>query len=146
MSLIVNTAKRDMLLAQWNWTGDTIKVMLVDSGYTPDADHDFVADVVANELSGTGYVDGFGNAGRQVLAGKTATADLANDRAEFDANNVVWSGINAGTIGAAVVMKEVTNDADSPILAIITSADFPLVTNGGDVTLKWDATGVLRIE
>lgn len=52
---------------------DTIKVMLLTSSYTPDLDHDFVDDVSANEVSGTGYT-----AGGATLASKAITDDDAN--------------------------------------------------------------------
>ena len=122
---------------------DTIKVMLVNSSASFNADHNFVSDISANELSGTGYVGGFNGSGRKTLAGKTITEDDANDRAEFDANDVSWLAISAGTAAAAVLIKEVTSDADSLLIAYLDFSD--LVTNGGDMTLQWDAEGILQI-
>ena len=50
---------------------DTIKLMLVNASYVYNAAHAHVSDVVANELSGTGYTGGFGGSGRKTLASKT---------------------------------------------------------------------------
>lgn len=128
-----------------NLLSDTIKAMLVDATYAPDRDDDFVSDALHNaaghELSGTGYVGGFGGSGRKTLASKTITESDANDRAEFAAANVTWTALNAGTIGGIVLIKEVTNDAASLLIAFLDPAD--LVTNGGDVTATWAAAGLI---
>lgn len=130
-----------------NLIGDAgVKVILASTAYTPDKDHDFADSITGGgtkELSGTGYAAGFGGSGRKALASKTVTKDNATDAAFFDAADVTWTGINAGTIGYAVVIKEVTNDADSPILCVVDVAD--LVTNGSDYTLQWATDGVFKI-
>lgn len=127
-----------------DWVNDTIKVMLVNASYTFDPDHDFVDDINANELSGTGYTGGFNGSGRKSLASKAIANDAANDRIEFDAADPsAWTGLNAGTIAWVILIKEITNDAASvPILALDPTN---LVTNGGDVTLVFDAEGIAQI-
>ena len=121
---------------------DTIKVLLLGTGYTPNKDHQFVSDVVASELSGTGYTGGFGGSGRKTLASKALAKSDTTDKAYFDAADVTWSAINAGTIGYAVVFKEITSDALSPVIANVDVAD--IVTNGGDVTIAWASTGIFE--
>ena len=123
-----------------------VKVMLVGSGYTPDKDHDFVSSITAGtskELSGTGYTAGFGGAGRKALAGRVITRSDATDTVFFDATDVTWTAINAGTIAYVALVKEVTSDSDSPLIAILDPTD--LVTNGGDVTLQFAATGLVPL-
>ncbi len=122
---------------------DTIEVILLGTGYTPNKDHAFVSDVVASELSGTGYTGGYGGSGRKTLASKTFTQDDTNDLAKFDAADVTWTGINAGTIGFAAISVRKTSDADSPVLAIVDVAD--TVTNGGDLTIQWHANGIITL-
>lgn len=57
-----------------DYLSDTIKVALVASTYTPDRTaHDFWDDVVAHEISGTGYI-----AGGATLSSKTLTVTAAN--------------------------------------------------------------------
>lgn len=129
-----------------NLTSDTIKVMLVNTSYVPDKDHNFVSSItsgVTKELSGTGYTGGFGGSGRKTLASKTISQDDTNDIAYFDAADVTWTGINAGTIGWIAVIKEITSDADSPILAVLDPAD--LATNGGDITAAWPTDGLFKL-
>jgi len=120
-----------------------IKVMLVGTGYTPNKDHNFV-NQVTSELSGTGYTGGFGGSGRKALASRAVTQDDTNDWSYFDAADVVWTAINAGTAAYAIVIKEITDDTASPILVVVdVSPD--IVTNGGDYTIQWATDGICKI-
>lgn len=143
-SVIYNSAKANFPNGTVNWVSDTLKVMLVTSAYTPDPDHEFVTSVNANELSGTGYTAGFGGAGRKSLASKVVTKNNTNDRAELDAADVLWSAINAGTIRYAVVIKEITNDGASLLVAAL---DFGvgIPTTGGDFTAVWPTSGLITL-
>lgn len=148
MASITTNKLRELLLNHGiDLLADTIKVMLVDTTYTPDKDHDFVASITggtSKELSGTGYTAGFGGSGRKTLASKTVTKDNGADVAYFDAADVTWTAINADTAGFVAVVKEITTDADSPLLALVdVSPD--VATNGGDYTVTWAADGLFKI-
>lgn len=131
-----------------NLLSDTIQVMLVDATYTGNADDDFVDDGIAgdpqsHEIAVTGYTIGFGGTGRKTLAGKTITTDDANDRAEFDANDVTWTTLGTGaTIGAIILYKRNTVDTDSQLIAKFDVTDTP--TNGSDITAQWNVEGLLN--
>lgn len=150
MSLVYNTAKKEIMDGTIDLLVDTIKVMLVTSLYVVNADDTVVdtggaADPVDAELTGTGYVKGWGAAGRKALASKTATVDNVNDRAEFDAADLTWALINAGTAAAAILIKEGgANDTTSRLIAYIDTGGFPFVTNGGDMIVTWNAEGILQ--
>jgi len=140
-----NSGKRDIFDGTIDLTADTIKVMLVNASYTPDADHDFVNDVSANELSGTGYTGGFAGSGRKTIASKAFSTDTANDRTEFTFAAVTWTAINAGTAAYAILVKEITNDPASRLIAWLDLSP-AVVTNGGDFTMTPDAVlGALQI-
>jgi hypothetical protein len=147
MSGIYNRAK-----AKMGFRGEiiphaqTMKVMLVSTGYSYDPDHDVVSQASPHEVTGTGYVGGFGGAGRKVLTNKTSAEDDAGNRGYFDADDVTWAGINVGTVGAAIVYREVTSDADSDLVAYVDGGGFPAATNGGALTLQWSNTplGILQ--
>lgn len=115
---------------------DTINVLLVDTSHTFTKTNEFVSDIVANEASGTGYA-------RKTLANAAIALDAANDRVEFDADNPSYTALDAGTIAAAIIFKQVTNDADSPLIAQIDFAD--LVTNGSDVELQINSEGLFYV-
>jgi len=139
-----NRGKQQVLSGSTSLLSDTIKVMLVTSSYTFDADHNFVSEVSANEVSVVGYTGGFAGAGRKALANKSVTEDDTNDLAYFDADDLTWTGLATGaTVGGAILVKEVTNDAASQLLVFMDLADTP--TNGGDITLAWNASGIVRL-
>ncbi len=73
------------------------------------------------------------------------TVDKTNDRAEFDCADITWTAINAGTAAQATVLKEITNDAASKCIANIDSGGFPVVTNGGDLTIQVNAEGLIQL-
>lgn len=129
---------------------DTIKVGLSTSVHVPIRDNDFLDeggadDFIDGELSGTGYASGFGNSGRKTLASKTIVMDKPNDRAEFDAADVTWTSIDAGTAAQGTLLKEITNDAASLTIVNIDTGGFPITTNGGDLTMQWNAEGISQL-
>lgn len=148
-AFVYNSAASDMWADIVDLLNDTIKLGLSTSVHTVDRDDDFLDDGTASdfssgELTGTGYVAGFAGAGRKTLGSKTITVDKANDRAEFDCADITWTGINAGTAAQATVLKEITNDGASKEIANI-DGGFPVVTNGGDVTLQVNAEGLIQL-
>ena len=70
----------------------------------------------------------------QTLASKTVTDGV------FDAADITFPAVTAGATCEAVVLWKDTGVAGtSPLLAYIdTITGFPLLTNGGDVTVQWD--------
>jgi len=141
------TSIRDMFQREatqaWDLDGDTIKITLIDAGYTPDKDHDFADDFVSstNECNVTGYTRGFGGTLRKALASKAVTYETTPNYAVFDAADITWTAIGGATndtIATAVVLKEITNDAASPmLLQLDVSPD--VTTNGGDFTIQFAA-------
>jgi hypothetical protein len=136
MALVYNRGKALLMNGGLDLDTQDIRVLLTSSAYTPNADHNFVSEIT-NELSGTNYA-------RVALTGEVVTEDDANDRAVFDAADVTWTAINAGTPARAVIYRFVTTDADSPLICCldITPAT---ATNGGDYTLQFSANGILRL-
>lgn len=136
----------------FNLTADTVGTLLGsdDTSYTFAAtDGDYVGDIfdagtTATEFTGSGYTRTDGNIGS-----KTITEDNTNGRAEFDGGDVTFAGLDGDAIQFALVAKQVGGDwttfGNDPILAYITSADFPLTTNGGDVTISWNSEGIVHI-
>jgi len=150
---LYNTGSNDL----WDTTQpvdlivDTIRVMLCTSSYVANRDDDLIDagganDAIDHELSGTGYTAGHGNSGRKTLASKTITVDKPNDRTEFDAADVVWASISAGTAAQAIVHKEGSaDDTTARPICHIDTGGFPIVTNGGDLTITWNAEGIFQL-
>lgn len=132
-----NSGARDVADRTIDLVNDTIKLILVTSSYTPDKDHDFANDLT-NELSGTGYTGGFAGSGRKTIGSKAFATDTANDRVTFTFGGVTWTAINAGNPKYAIMVKEITNDAATRLIAYLDLGT--VVTNGGDLTITPDGT------
>lgn len=148
MALVFNAFKKKEADGTIDLLTDTIKVMLVGSTFSANADMEFVnPSAYQTEIGGTGYTPGYGGSGRKTLASKTVVQDNTNDRAEFNAAPVTWTGINAGTAAGVVLIRERagTGDTMSELIAFIDSGGFPVTTNGGDFTIQWNSEGVLQL-
>ena len=132
-----NSGLRDVADRTIDLAADTIKVILVTATYTPNKDHAFASDLT-NELSGTGYTGGFAGAGRKTIGSKAFATDTTNDRVTFTFGAVTWTAINAGSPKYAILVKEITNDAASRLIAYLDLGT--VTTNGGDLTITPDAT------
>ena len=143
-TFVYNAAARDIVDGTIDLVADTaIKVMLVTSAYAANRDDTAVTAAAAAEIAVGGYTGGFAGAGRKTLSGKAFSTDTINDRVEWDAANETWTALATGaTIAAAVVIKEITNDAGSRPIAYLDVTDLP--TNGSDVTLAFDTEGVIQ--
>jgi len=144
MALVFNIFKALNAKGDLSLLSDTVRIMLVDSSYVANQDNDKIDaggsnDPIDAELSGAGYC-------RITLAGRTIVEDDANDRAEFDANDVTWPGLNAGTAAAAIIFTEsAIGDTQSILVAYIDTGGFPITTNGGDLTIQFNAEGILQL-
>lgn len=123
--------------------GDTFRTALLMTNTTADTEEDteFVAGFTTlDECDGSNYA-------RQTLANQAITQDAANDRAEFDADDVVFTSLGAGTRSnaGALLYKFVTNDAASPNIAWIDTGGFPFNGTGANNTIQWNAEGILQL-
>lgn len=139
-SLVYNAAKITLSDGSTiDWVSDTVKVMLVTSSYTPDKDlHDF-RDDVTNEVVGTGY-----SAGGMALVNKAHTQNDSDDRAVFNANDLVWSTATI-TARAAVLYKSRggASSADELIAYVDFLADKS--STAADFTIQWHADGIFYL-
>lgn len=141
-SQVYNEAKRAILAGEIDLNLDDIRVALVMTSTTIDTENDakaFVADFTTlDEMDGANYV-------RKALASEAVNKDDANDRAEFDAADVTWTALGAGTraMQGILVYKHVTTDADSiPIAYVEFSAN--INADGSNFTVQWNAEGILQ--
>ena len=135
------------ILASWNkeldLNTDVIKCMLVGSGYTPNQDtHDYLDDVVANELTGTGY-----SAGGATLANPTITYTAGTNVAKFDADDASWasSSITLPVNGSAIVYDSSPGtDATRPLICY-QQTDTQVQSTNGTFSVAWHADGIAAI-
>jgi len=132
---LYNDFKEQLLLGTIDLVDDVIKLILV-TGHTPDIDtHDQYSDVSGDEESGTGYT-----AGGETLGSKVVTQDNTNDRADFDAADVLWTGLDVGTPSHAIMYDD-THASD----ALIGYWEITTASNGGNYTVQWHADGILLL-
>lgn len=111
---------------------DAIKACLVTSGYAFNIADDFFNDVGAGTRVGT----------PQALAGK-AIINNGNNRA-LDANDTTWTALSGSAANAVIIYKDTGVEATSQLLAYLDG--FTVTPNGDDVTLRWNASGILEIQ
>ena len=116
------------------------RMLLLDSlTTTPDnPDHDFVNDVSADECEDASY-------GRVTLAGKALTDDDANNRTEWDFNDVVFTALNNETVLGAIAYLQTGGDDSTPtndaLIAMWDIAD--TASNGTNFPLQTGTEGAI---
>lgn len=136
-------AKAEIAKGNIDFVNDDIRVALVMTNTTADTEEDTA---LMNGFTTLDEFDG-ANYARIALASQAVNQDDANDRAEFDANDITFSALGAGTRNAqaAIVYKHVTDDTDSIPIAYIDTGGFPFAPNGNDVVVEWNGEGILQV-
>ena len=111
--------------------GQTVKVALVDTGaYTYSAAHDFYDDVAAGAV-GT----------PTTIGSVTVTGGL------FDGADVTFTSVTGATCEAIVIYIDTggANTTD-PLVAYIDTGvtGLPVTPNGGNITITWNASGIVQ--
>lgn len=117
-----------------NWTTDNIKVVLVDHGtdipvLTTDS---FLSDIAVGARVATS-----GN-----LTGKTVVAGV------IDAADITLTAVTGATVESILIYKDTGVETTSQLLVYIdttSDASLPFTPNGGDVTIAWNASGIVSI-
>lgn len=123
-----------------DWDTDTIKVALLTNSYTPDQDaHNYLDDVVANEVTGTGYTTG-----GATLANKTNSYNSATNVIVLDADDVTWSSSTITARYAVIYDASPATNATKPLIGYVDFGSDQSSSNG-NFTITWDATGIVRI-
>lgn len=146
MSFVFNEAKRAFAEGEIDLGADDIRCILVDTTTTFDVDDDI--DTLAG-VTTAGYYDGANHdvTNGHALSGEVVNEDAGNNRAEFDATDLVFSALGVGSAQAQAILvfKWITNLGLSLPIAYIDTGGFPFDGNGGDVTFQWNAEGILQV-
>ena len=144
MSLTYTEAKRALASGEidLHTGGDDIRAIAVMTNTTADTEEDVTTVsgfTTFDECDDTTYA-------RITMANEVVASDNANDRAEFDADDLsfTFTGDATRQIAAILIIKHVTNDTDSVPLFYIDSAGFPF-TATGSVTIQWNAEGIWQL-
>lgn len=133
-----NRIKKEWADADADWVTGDYRMLLLVGGLTQDPDDVFVADVLGANTEASD-----GTYGRVALSGKTVTQNDASDRADLDADDVDFTTLDNETPTAAVVFRQVTTDADSPVAAFFTTG-FGAAANGAGYVVE-TPNDVIRI-
>lgn len=136
--LIYNSFKQKIMDGSIDLDTDTIKVALVTSSYTPDADtHEDFADVT-NEVSGTGYT-----AGGETIANTAVTKDTTDDEGVWDGDDVTWSSSTITARGAVIYKDSGTASTSWLICYLDFGSDKS--SSSGDFTIQFGSEGILNL-
>lgn len=129
------------IVAKWSkaaidaWlSGKTLKLLVVDSNDAANLDSvQYVADVDANEVVGTGYA-------RATLANVTSYAATNGHKSYVDADDVEFVGLDLGAtqMGAAYIFADTGNDATSELVARLNLGD--ATSTGSNFLIRLSAT------
>ncbi len=144
-SKVNNYFKQRVAEGEIDLDADTLKILLVTDQTTADTEGNI------QTLSGYATLGEFDGANYEVktLANLTHALDTGNERFELDADNVTYTALGAsGTqnnVQGVLLYKHVdgTDANDQPIAFIEFSST--LTPDGSDVTISWDAEGILQL-
>lgn len=132
------------LLNAYLVSGADIRAALLMTNTTADTETDAIEAVdditTLDECDATGYA-------RVQLASEAANADDTNDRAEFDATDISFTGLGGDATRdyqGVLIYKHVNDDTDSvPIAFIDFSSDIP--KSATQVNVPWNEDGILQL-
>lgn len=110
--------------------GQTVKVALVNAGYTYSSADQYFSSVSASVV-GT----------PQTLGSKTFTDGV------FDAADVMFTAVTGAQAVSLVVYIDTGSAATSPLVAFLDTGitNLPITPNGGDIGITWDASGIFAL-
>jgi len=125
------SAKTNFFDAALDYSASNIKAILVDTAqYTFSAAHDFLDDVNSTARIATS----------PALTAKTITGGV------FDAGDTTVTAVSGATVEALVLYHSTGSSATSPLVCYIdTGTGLPFTPNGGDVIIRWNASGIITI-
>lgn len=130
---IYNRFKANLMNKEVDLEADTIKVMLLDNSHSFTASNNTKSQIVANEISGTGYT-----AGGVTLSNKSVTQA---DTTKWDADDAEWTSASFTAYHAVIYDDTLANDD------LIASIDFggAQTVTSANFTIQWDASGIITL-
>ncbi len=139
-SNVKNIAKGRTWSADMDLNGDDMRLILVMTNTTADTDVDAdnTGTYTLDEMDGTNYA-------RQNIGNEAVNVDDANDRAEFDGDDVSIATLGNGTrqMQGALIHEFISNDAGSFPFVFV---EFASTINPGGSTfaIAWNAEGIAQ--
>lgn len=129
---------------------DEILIALMLNAYSINIDTDEQFDDIAtSEISNSSVTNYTARGNGILLASKAITVDNTGDRAEFDADDLVYTAIGNGTNATfdqiVVARQQDAGDTDANTELLAHTSVSATITNGGNVTLVFNAEGLLQL-
>jgi len=137
--LVYGLGMDHMLDADIDWTADTIKVALLTAHSVDQDAHDYFSDVVADEISGTGYT-----ADGATLGTPTRGYTGGTNVLKLDAVDTQWTSATFSATDATIYKdRGGAQTADE----LISSIDFGGTesVSSGTFTLAWHSDGIITL-
>lgn len=144
-SAIPNSAKSNLINGTIDLNTHDIRARLCMTNTTCDTEVDAINDLAdyttIDPCDASGYAD-------VALTGEAVNTDDGNNRAEFDANDVSFTGLGGNAsraIQGVLIYKYVdgTNANDLPICFIDFTSDIPATAT--QIDIPWNAEGILQL-
>jgi len=111
-------------------------VVLVKGTYSFNVAHDFYDDIAASIVA---------EETPKLLVNPEVTTSTAVVKFDADDTGLTWTTVtDADDVGGAVVYYNTGTAGTSPLIAFLDAAD--LTTNGSDVTLTFNASGIFTLD
>lgn len=152
--MIPNATKRKYLQGEIDYENDTFYALLLNdtTTFSPNADtYEFVSDILADgeEYSDTNYQ-------RVQVTGLQVTQDDSSNEVRWSADDMLWEDLGSQvgqTIQTVVVFRNTSggptdDDNLSDVIRIMDDSEedeLPIATNGSNIVIEWDPSGIKRI-
>ncbi len=123
---------KKLIDADIDFLADDIKVVAVDTGaYTFSAAHEFLSDISAPARIATS----------SNLANKTSVAGV------FDADDATFAAVTGASIEAIVIYKDTGVAGTSALIRYLDTGvtGLPITPSGADITVRWNASGIISV-
>ena len=134
-NVIYTSFKKGIGDGTFDMDADTFKCALLTSSHTPNAANSVLADVSANEVSGTGYT-----AGGATLADVTWAID--GTTCVLDAADPEWTGSTITARYAAIYKSGTANSLTNPLVCLLDFEEDKGVT-GGTFSVQFNTGGIV---
>jgi len=137
---VYNNLKELLLLR--TFSGATVKMILLASGYTFNADtHAGYADISASEhANGNGYTTG-----GKALSNLVISQDNTDDEGVLDCDDPVWTGATISAYGAACYIDSETTPVADPLINHQAFSGAPITSTNANFTVQIAAEGLLNL-
>lgn len=118
------------------WPQGTIRALLVGPSYIFNPHHQYVADVIAHEVSGGTYT-------RVTVTGRTGVMNSSLGRGVLDANDTVFEGLSGVSVSGAILFKQLASSPDPDRDPLVFYFGYSLfVADGSNLKIEYSSQGV----